>query len=189
MALERWARLPATAEIASEFRYRDPVLDERTLVVAISQSGETVDTYHALREAKQRGARTMVVTNVVDSLMAREADGVLYTRAGPEVGVASTKCHLAQIILFQVFALHMARARGALEPEEAAVIGARLGELPGLVSRALGRAEEYEAVASVLADVNDVFFLGRNIGYPIALEGALKLKELRLCAGGGVRGR
>ncbi|MGO9198762.1 MAG: glutamine--fructose-6-phosphate transaminase (isomerizing) [Acidimicrobiales bacterium] len=178
MALERWARLPATAEIASEFRYRDPVLDERTLVVAISQSGETVDTYHALREAKQRGARTMVVTNVVDSLMAREADGVLYTRAGPEVGVASTKCHLAQIILFQVFALHMARARGALEPEEAAVIGARLGELPGLVSRALGRAEEYEAVASVLADVNDVFFLGRNIGYPIALEGALKLKEL-----------
>jgi glucosamine--fructose-6-phosphate aminotransferase (isomerizing) len=178
LALEAWARIPATAEIASEFRYRDPVLDERTLVVAISQSGETVDTYHGLREAKRCGAKTMVISNVVDSLMAREADGVLYTRAGPEVGVASTKCHLSQIILFQVFALHLGQLRGTLDPHEAAAIGTQISGLPGLVARALDRSDDYEAVADELAEVNDVFFLGRNIGYPIALEGALKLKEL-----------
>ncbi len=177
-ALEQWARLPAHAEIASEFRYRSPVLDERTLVVAISQSGETVDTYHALREAKARGARTLVITNVVDSLMAREADGVLYTRAGLEIGVASTKCHVSQILLFQLFALHMARLRKALPSEELARLAAGLEQLPDLVARALDRAGQYGKVAEQLAGVNDVFFLGRNIGYPIALEGALKLKEL-----------
>jgi glucosamine--fructose-6-phosphate aminotransferase (isomerizing) len=175
---ETWAKLPATAEIASEFRYREPVLDERTLVVAISQSGETVDTYHALREAKRLGAKTLVITNVVDSLMAREADGVLYTRAGPEIGVASTKCHVAQIILFQVFALHLARVREALPPEDVAATAARIAELPAAVSRALERIPAYTEVAARLANVNDVFFLGRNVGYPIALEGALKLKEL-----------
>ncbi|HLI43728.1 MAG TPA: glutamine--fructose-6-phosphate transaminase (isomerizing) [Acidimicrobiales bacterium] len=177
-AIEAWARVPSTAEIASEFRYREPVLDERTLVVAISQSGETVDTYHALREAKRRGARTLVVTNVVDSLMAREADGVIYTRAGPEVGVASTKCHLAQIALFQVFALHLARVRGTLPSDEVAAIGAGIARLPGLVASALERSEAYAEVARRLAKVDDVFFLGRHIGYVIAQEGALKLKEL-----------
>ncbi|MHB8244443.1 MAG: glutamine--fructose-6-phosphate transaminase (isomerizing) [Acidimicrobiales bacterium] len=178
ICMECWARVPATAEIASEFRYRQPVLDHRTLVVAISQSGETVDTYHALREAKRRGAKTMVLTNVVDSLMARDADGVLYTRAGPEIGVASTKCHLSQIILFQVFALHLARIRGALPDEQVAAIAARIQELPALVARALERFDAYSDVAAPLADVKDVFFLGRNVGYPVALEGALKLKEL-----------
>ncbi len=178
LAIERWAKLPATAEIASEFRYREPVLDDRTLVVAISQSGETVDTYHALREAARRGARTMAITNVVDSLLAREADAVIYTRAGPEIGVASTKCHVAQIILFQVFALHLARLRGSLGEDELTRLAREIGALPGLVSEALGHREEYAAVAAHLADVNDVFFLGRNVGYPVALEGALKLKEL-----------
>ncbi len=178
LAIERWAKLPATAEIASEFRYREPVLDDRTLVVAISQSGETVDTYHALREAARRGARTMAITNVVDSLLAREADAVIYTRAGPEIGVASTKCHVAQIILFQVFALHLARLRGSLGEDELTRLAREIGALPGLVSEALGHREEYTAVAARLADVNDVFFLGRNVGYPVALEGALKLKEL-----------
>ncbi|MGH9299980.1 MAG: glutamine--fructose-6-phosphate transaminase (isomerizing), partial [Acidimicrobiales bacterium] len=178
LTLERWARIPATAEIASEFRYRAPVLDKHTLVVAISQSGETVDTYHALKEAKRRGARTMVITNVVDSLMAREADGVLYTRAGLEIGVASTKCHLAQIVLFQVLALHVARLRGTLSHEEVATIAGEIGALPELVREATVRAVEYEAVADRLRGVKDVFFLGRNLGYPIALEGALKLKEL-----------
>ena len=134
----RWAKLPCTAEIASEFRYRDPVIDTTTLVLAISQSGETVDTFHALREAKRRGARTMVVTNVVDSLMAREADGVLYTHAGPEIGVASTKCHLAQIMLAAGLRPPPGRAREHLGREVAAVIGARLGELPGLVCRGVG---------------------------------------------------
>jgi glucosamine--fructose-6-phosphate aminotransferase (isomerizing) len=177
-AIEAWARVPATAEIASEFRYREPVLDTRTLVVAISQSGETVDTYHALREAKRRGARTLVVTNVVDSLMAREADGVIYTRAGPEIGVASTKCHLAQIALSQVFALHLARVRGTRSADEVAAIGAGIARLPGLVAAALDHSEDYAEVARRLAKVDDVFFLGRHVGYAIAQEGALKLKEL-----------
>jgi glucosamine--fructose-6-phosphate aminotransferase (isomerizing) len=177
-ALESWAKLPCTVEIASEFRYRDPVVDALTLVLAISQSGETVDTFHALREAKRRGARTIVLTNVVDSLMAREADGVLYTRAGPEIGVASTKCHTAQIVLLQVFALHLALLRKQLEPAAAALLGERIASLPALVERAVGRFDEYRATAEQLADVNDVFFLGRGHGLPVALEGALKLKEL-----------
>ncbi|MGH9171350.1 MAG: glutamine--fructose-6-phosphate transaminase (isomerizing) [Acidimicrobiales bacterium] len=177
-AIESWAKIACTVEISSEFRYADPVLDASTLVVAISQSGETVDTFHALREAKSRGARTLVVTNVVDSLMARAADGVLYTRAGPEVGVASTKCHTAQIVLLQVFALHLARLRSALDESAAARIADGIRGLPRLVGEAVGRFEEYRATAERLADVEDVFFLGRTLGYPIALEGALKLKEL-----------
>jgi glucosamine--fructose-6-phosphate aminotransferase (isomerizing) len=177
-ALESWAKLPCTVEIASEFRYRDPVVDASTLVLAISQSGETVDTFHALREAKRRGARTIVLTNVVDSLMAREADGVLYTRAGPEIGVASTKCHTAQIVLLQVFALHLASIRQKIAPEETALLGSRIAALPGLVGQAVSRFDEYRATAEQLADVNDVFFLGRGYGLPVALEGALKLKEL-----------
>jgi glutamine---fructose-6-phosphate transaminase (isomerizing) len=177
-AVESWAKLPCTVEIASEFRYRDPVVDAATLVLAISQSGETVDTFHALREAKRRGARTIVLTNVVDSLMAREADGVLYTRAGPEIGVASTKCHSAQIVLLQVFALHLALIRQQIDPEAAGVLADRLASLPGLVERAVNRFDEYRATAEQLADVNDVFFLGRGHGLPVALEGALKLKEL-----------
>ncbi|MGC9962849.1 MAG: glutamine--fructose-6-phosphate transaminase (isomerizing) [Acidimicrobiales bacterium] len=177
-AIESWARLPCTVEIASEFRYRDPVIDSRTLVLAISQSGETVDTFHALREAKRRGARTIVLTNVVDSLMAREADGVLYTHAGPEIGVASTKCHTAQIVLLQVFGLYLASLRGTLQASEIAAWGAQLLALPGHVEKAVGRFEEFRAIAEQLADENDVFFLGRGLGYAVALEGALKLKEL-----------
>ncbi|HEV2360795.1 MAG TPA: glutamine--fructose-6-phosphate transaminase (isomerizing) [Acidimicrobiales bacterium] len=177
-AIEAWARVPAEVEIASEFRYRSAVLDEGTLVVAISQSGESVDTFHALREGQRRGAHTVALTNVVDSLMAREADGVLYTRAGPEIGVASTKCHTAQLVLLQVFALHLARVRGTLSGEEIARLSAEISALPALVSLALDREGEYAAVAHRYADVHDFFFLGRNIGYPVALEGALKLKEL-----------
>jgi glucosamine--fructose-6-phosphate aminotransferase (isomerizing) len=178
MSFEAWAKLPATAEIASEFRYREPVIDDRTLVIAISQSGETVDTFHALREAKRRGARTIVLTNVVDSLMAREADGVLYTRAGPEIGVASTKCHLSQLVLLQVFALHLAGLRGSLPTDDLAELVKAMHKLPDAVSVAVGRFDEYLKVADRLAGVNDVYFLGRNSGYPVALEGALKLKEL-----------
>ncbi|MGD0592147.1 MAG: glutamine--fructose-6-phosphate transaminase (isomerizing) [Acidimicrobiales bacterium] len=177
-AIESWAKLPCSVEIASEFRYRDPVIDDRTLVLAISQSGETVDTFHALREAKRRGARTIVLTNVVDSLMAREADGALYTHAGPEIGVASTKCHTAQIVLLQVFALHLAGLRQTLSTGAIAAFGAQMHSLPGYVEDAVGRFDEYRKTAEQLADVNDVFFLGRGLGYPVALEGALKLKEL-----------
>ena len=178
IALEHWARVPAEVEIASEFRYRDAVLGNRTLVVAVSQSGETVDTFHALREAKRRGARTLAVTNVVDSLLAREADGVLYTRAGPEIGVASTKCHAAQIAMLQLFALHLAKRRGTLAADEGRDLARAMLGLPDLVASAIGRMDDYRAVASRLAEVQDVYFLGRHIGYGIALEGALKLKEL-----------
>jgi glucosamine--fructose-6-phosphate aminotransferase (isomerizing) len=178
IALEHWARMPAEVEIASEFRYRDAVLREQTLVVAVSQSGETVDTFHALREAHRRGAKTIALTNVVDSLLAREADGVLYTRAGPEIGVASTKCHATQIALLQLFALHLARQRGTVEPEQGRDLAGRLLALPGLVGRAIARLDDYFSVASRLAEVQDVYFLGRHVGYGVALEGALKLKEL-----------
>lgn len=178
IAVEHWARLPAEVEIASEFRYRDAVLGERTLVLAVSQSGETLDTLHALREARRRGARTVAVTNVVDSLLAREADGVLYTRAGPEIGVASTKCHLAQIAILQLFALHLAERRGTLAVAERRSLAAELLAVPDLVERALGRFDDYLEVARALAAVNDVYFLGRHLGFPVALEGALKLKEL-----------
>jgi glucosamine--fructose-6-phosphate aminotransferase (isomerizing) len=177
-AIESWAKLPCSVEISSEFRYADPVLDSSSLVVAISQSGETVDTFHALREAKRRGARTLVVTNVVDSLMAREADGVIYTRAGPEIGVASTKCHTAQIVLLQVFALHLARLRATLPTSSIAELAGAIKALPGLVAEAVGRFDQYRTIADQLAEVDDVFFLGRTFGYPVALEGALKLKEL-----------
>ena len=170
--------MPAEVEIASEFRYRDAVLGDRTLVVAVSQSGETVDTFHAMREAKRRGARTLALTNVVDSLLAREADGVLYTRAGPEIGVASTKCHAAQIAMLQLFALDLAERRGTVDPEEGRQLGRALGSLPGLVATAIGRMDDYRAVAAQLAEVQDVYFLGRHVGFGIALEGALKLKEL-----------
>ena len=178
IAFEHWALMPAEVEIASEFRYRDAVLGEHTLVVAVSQSGETVDTFHALREARRRGARTVALTNVVDSLLAREADGALYTRAGPEIGVASTKCHSAQIVMLQLLALHFARKRGTVEPGEGRELAGGLLALPALVGRAIGAMDDYFSVAKRLAHVQDVYFLGRRVGYAVALEGALKLKEL-----------
>ena len=178
IALEHFARMPAEVEIASEFRYRDAVLGEHTLVLAVSQSGETADTFHALREAQRRGARTIALTNVVDSLLAREADGVLYTRAGPEIGVASTKSHAAQIVMLQLFALHLALERSRMEPEEGREVIRGLLALPRLAGRAVARMDDYLSVANRLADVQDVYFLGRRLGYAVALEGALKLKEL-----------
>jgi glucosamine--fructose-6-phosphate aminotransferase (isomerizing) len=177
-AVERWARLPVEVEIASEFRYREPVLHERALVVGVSQSGETLDTLEALREARRAGARTLVVSNVVHSTMAREADGVLYTRAGPEVSVASTKCHVAQIVALDVLALALAQWRGTLGPGAVRAEMDALRGLPALVEDALGRAKDVEDVAQSLAQARDYFFLGRHLGYPVALEGALKLKEI-----------
>ncbi len=177
-SIEGWARLPATVDIGSEFRYREPVLDDRTLVIAISQSGETVDTFHALREARRRGARTVVLTNVVDSLMARESEGVLYTRAGPEIGVASTKCHVTQLAMLELFSLHLAAVRGTMPAADVAWLAHRLAELPEALEGAVARHEEYAAVGEGLAATNDVYFLGRGLGLPVAMEGALKLKEL-----------
>ncbi|HUY07397.1 MAG TPA: glutamine--fructose-6-phosphate transaminase (isomerizing) [Acidimicrobiales bacterium] len=178
LATEHFARVLASAEVASEFRYRDAVLGGETLVVAVSQSGESVDTLHALREAKRRGATTIAVTNVVGSVMSREADAVLYTHAGPEIGVASTKCHLAHIALLDAFALHLGHVRGVLDASAMATAASALVGTPRLITRCLDRADEYFEIAEKYANVNDFYFLGRRTGYPIALEGALKLKEL-----------
>jgi glucosamine--fructose-6-phosphate aminotransferase (isomerizing) len=177
-ATERFARVVASHEVASEFRYREAVIGERTLVVAVSQSGETNDTLHALREARRLGATTIAVTNVVDSVMSRESDGVLYTHAGPEIGVASTKCHLAQLALLEAFSLHLGWAHGVLAEEELRAAGAALAALPGVLESTLTRVEEYRGLAERYAAVRDFYFLGRRSGLPIALEGALKLKEL-----------
>ncbi len=177
-SVETWAKIHADADISSEFRYRLSVVGPETLVVAVSQSGETVDSLHAIREARRRGAGVISVSNVVDSVMARESDGVCYTHAGPEIGVASTKCHTAQLALLQVLALHLARARGTIDAAEARVVADGLESVAALVGQAVARAEEYMDVARRFATVDDVYFLGRRAGLPIAMEGALKLKEL-----------
>jgi len=177
-AIEHWVKVPAEVDIASEFRYRDPVLNERTLCVGVSQSGETLDTAEAMREAARLGARVLVVSNVVDSSMARAADGVLYTRAGPEIGVASTKCHLAQIVALDVLGLYLAQVFGTQPTAKVNAILNAMEVLPDMVGDALGRVDDVDDVASKLTDARDFFFLGRHVGYPVALEGALKLKEI-----------
>jgi glucosamine--fructose-6-phosphate aminotransferase (isomerizing) len=177
-AFERWARIPVEVDIASEFRYRDPVLDETCLVVGVSQSGETVDTLQAMRHAKADGARVVVVSNVVDSSMAREADGVLYTRAGPEVGVAATKTVIAQIVALELLGLHLAQVRGTLVDGDVAEQVAALASLEGILDETIGRGDDVAAVAQAVSSATDFFFLGRHAGYPTALEGALKLKEI-----------
>jgi glutamine---fructose-6-phosphate transaminase (isomerizing) len=177
-AIEHWVKVPVEVDIASEFRYRDPVLNERTLCVGVSQSGETLDTSEAMREAARLGAKVLVVSNVVDSSMARAADGVLYTRAGPEIGVASTKCHLAQIVALEVLGLYLAQVLGAQPTSSIDEVLNDMENLPALVTEALARVGDVDDVASKLTDARDVFFLGRHVGFPVALEGALKLKEL-----------
>jgi glucosamine--fructose-6-phosphate aminotransferase (isomerizing) len=177
-AIEHWVKLPTEVDIASEFRYRDPVLTERTLCVGVSQSGETLDTSEAMREAARLGAKVLVVSNVVDSSMARAADGVLYTRAGPEICVASTKCHVAQIVALEILGLTLAQYQGTMAPTEIATVLAEMERLPALVEQALQRVSEVDDVAGKLVEARDFFFLGRHVGFPMALEGALKLKEL-----------
>jgi glucosamine--fructose-6-phosphate aminotransferase (isomerizing) len=177
-AIEHWARVSAEVDIASEFRYRDPVLDPSALAVGVSQSGESLDTLLALREARQRGARVLGVTNVVDSSIARESDGVLYTRAGPEVCVAATKTLLAQIVALDLLALTLAQVRGTRSAEEIAATIESLHRLPEMIEQVLTREKDVDRVAEALVGARDFFYLGRNVGYPVALEGALKLKEL-----------
>jgi len=179
-AIEHWTRLPTEIDIASEFRYRDPVLDRRTLVVGVSQSGETIDTLQAMREARQGEAKVMVISNVVDSSMARDADGVMYTRAGPEVGVAATKTHLTQVAALELLALYLAQVRETKSPADVRMLFSDLERLPALLERLLSPAAEQAvaAVAGRFIDTRDFFFLGRHVGYPVALEGALKLKEI-----------
>lgn len=177
-AIEHWTRLPVEVELASEFRYRDPVLDRSTLVVAISQSGETADTLEAVKHAKDQKARVLAVCNTNGAQIPREADAVLYTRAGPEIAVASTKAFLAQVTANYLVGLALAQARGTKYPDEVAREYADLAAMPGLVSRVLETVEPVRALARQFADSSAVLFLGRHVGYPVALEGALKLKEL-----------
>jgi glucosamine--fructose-6-phosphate aminotransferase (isomerizing) len=177
-AIEHWTRLPVEVELASEFRYRDPVLDRDTLVVAVSQSGETADTLEAVRHAREQKARVLAVCNTNGAQIPRESDAVLYTHAGPEIGVASTKAFLAQIAANYLVGLALAQARGTKYPDEVAREFAELEAMPAAVQRVLGTVEQVRALGRELADSKAVLFLGRHVGYPVALEGALKLKEL-----------
>jgi len=177
-AIERWCRLPVQVELASEFRYRDPVIGRNTLVVAVSQSGETADTLEAVRHARSQRAWVLAVSNTVGSSIAREADAVLYTRGGPEVAVASTKAVMTQITAMYLVGLYLAQVRGTRDPDEVRAHLQDLESIPDLLTELLTRSEDVRAVAREIADATRVLFLGRHVGYPIALEGALKLKEL-----------
>ncbi|AZZ50776.1 glutamine--fructose-6-phosphate transaminase (isomerizing) [Rathayibacter festucae] len=177
-AIEKWARVPVEVELSHEFRYRDPVLTPRTLVVSISQSGETMDTLMAVKYAREKGAKTLSVCNTQGATIPRESDAVLYTHAGPEVAVASTKAFVAQIAALYLFGLHLAAVRGAATPELIASQAAQLAAIPEKLSRVLDASEAIAQLAGWMADTRAVLFLGRHVGYPVALEGALKLKEL-----------
>jgi glucosamine--fructose-6-phosphate aminotransferase (isomerizing) len=178
-ALEQWARIPVDVELAHEFRYRDPVIDASTLVVSISQSGETMDTLMAVKYARERGAKTLSICNTQGATIPRESDAIVYTHAGPEVAVASTKAFVAQITALYLLALHVGRVRGALGATEAAQHVLELEAVPQKIAQILEREQpRIEQLAHWMADTRSVLFLGRHVGYPIALEGALKLKEL-----------
>ncbi|MDQ1553374.1 MAG: hypothetical protein QOK46_452 [Microbacteriaceae bacterium] len=177
-AIEKWARIPVDVELSHEFRYRDPVIDGNTLVVSISQSGETMDTLMAVKYAIEAGARTLSICNTQGATIARESDAVIYTHAGPEVAVASTKAFVAQVAALYLFGLHLARVRGTLSSPEIAGLAAELQALPDQLAIVLEQHDAIKQLAGWMTDTRSVLFLGRHAGYPVALEGALKLKEL-----------
>ncbi len=177
-AIEKWAKIPVEVELASEFRYRDPIIDGQTLVIAISQSGETMDTLMALRYAKAQGARVLAVCNTNSSTIPRESDAVLYTHAGPEIAVASTKAFLTQLIAVYVIGLYLAQARGVMSGDDVRKIFDEMDELPAKVEQILETVEPLRELTRSFSQSTSVLFLGRHIGFPVALEGALKLKEL-----------
>ncbi|MEO5875702.1 MAG: glutamine--fructose-6-phosphate transaminase (isomerizing) [Streptosporangiaceae bacterium] len=177
-AIEHWAGLPCEVELASEFRYRDPILARSTLVIAISQSGESMDTLMAVRHAREQKARVLCICNVNGSTMPRECDGVLYTHAGPEIAVASTKAFLTQLVAVYLIALYLAQVRGTKWGDEVFAMVQLLATMPEKVEKVLETMEPVRELARSLADERCVLFLGRHVGFPVALEGALKLKEL-----------
>ncbi|MFF9147042.1 glutamine--fructose-6-phosphate transaminase (isomerizing) [Streptomyces sp. NPDC014861] len=177
-AIEHWTRIPCEVELASEFRYRDPILGQRTLVIAISQSGETMDTLMALRHAREQGAKVLAVCNTNGSTIPRESDAVLYTHAGPEVAVASTKAFLTQLVACYLLALYLGQVRGTKWGDEIRAVVRELARIGEEVERVLETMEPVRALARSLAHKDTILFLGRHVGYPVALEGALKLKEL-----------
>lgn len=177
-AIEHWCRIPCEVEIASEFRYRDPIITPRTLLVTISQSGETADTLMAVRHAREQGAKVIAICNTNGATIPRESDAVIYTHAGPEIGVASTKGFTTQIAAAYLLGLYLAQVRGTKFGDEIATIMAELESMPEKIQRVLDMNDQFLALAKRLADKQSVLFLGRHVGYPIALEGALKLKEI-----------
>jgi glutamine---fructose-6-phosphate transaminase (isomerizing) len=177
-AIEHWTRVPCEVELSSEFRYRDPIVDRSTLVVTISQSGETMDTLMAIRHARQQRARVLSICNTNGSTIPRESDAVIYTHAGPEIGVASTKGFLTQLVACYLLGLYLAQVRGMKYGDEITAIMNQLAEVPGALRRLLADIGPVEELGRELAGSRSVLFLGRHVGYPVALEGALKLKEL-----------
>jgi glutamine---fructose-6-phosphate transaminase (isomerizing) len=177
-AIEHWTRIPCEVELASEFRYRDPILGPTTLVVAISQSGETADTLMAIRHAREQQARVLAICNTNGSTIPRESDAVIYTHAGPEIGVASTKGFLTQLIACYLLGLYLAQVRNAKDCDEIGAILRELATMPEAIGRVLDDMEPVKELAAQFANSRSVLFIGRHVGYPVALEGALKLKEL-----------
>lgn len=176
--IEKLARVLVEVDVASEFRYRDPIVDEHTLLIVVSQSGETSDTLAALKESKRRGAKTLAITNVVGSSVAREADQVVYTWAGPEIAVASTKAYTTQLVLFFMLALYMAEIKQSITAERTAQLVAQLHEIPAQVSEILSDVDPIKTFAKQYGFNEDVFYIGRGLDYAVSLEGALKLKEI-----------
>ena len=176
--IQGWAQLPASSQIGSEMRYAPPPIDERTLVISVSQSGETADTLAPTRYAREHGALVVVVTNVVGSALTRDADAVCYLQAGPEIAVASTKAFVTQVLVLEMVALHLAALRGTQRPHQVRTMGLAMRELPRLAAEALNVNPQVRRLARSWRAVRDVMYVGRGLGYPIAMEGALKLKEL-----------
>ena len=177
-AIEHWTRVPCEVELASEFRYRDPILTSDTLVISISQSGETMDTLMAMRYAREQGSKVLAICNSNGSTIPRESDGVIYTHAGPEVAVASTKAFLTQIVACYLFAMYLAQVRGTGYGESSSEIALELGRMSAKVDLVLDTSEAIRELALELTDAHSILFIGRSVGFPVALEGALKLKEL-----------
>jgi glucosamine--fructose-6-phosphate aminotransferase (isomerizing) len=177
-AIEHWTRIPCEVELAHEFRYRDPILTRDTLVVAISQSGETADTLMAIRHAREQRAKVLAICNTNGSTIPRESDAVIYTHAGPEIGVASTKGFMTQLVACYLLGLYLAQVRGTKFGDEIAGVVEELATMPDKIQTMLDRSEQVYRLAAELSEARSVLFLGRHAGFPVALEGALKLKEL-----------
>jgi glucosamine--fructose-6-phosphate aminotransferase (isomerizing) len=177
-AIEKFAKIPVIADIASEFRYSDPFVDENTLIIIVSQSGETADTLAALRDAKAKGARVLSITNVVGSSIARESDDIFYTWAGPEIAVASTKAYTTQLTAFYMIALNLAMTKGSISDEEYFASIEELRKIPAQVEKVLECNELVGEIAEEIKEANDIFYLGRGVDYSLAMEGALKIKEI-----------
>ena len=177
-AIEHWCRIPVEVELSSEFRYRDPVIGEKTLVVAISQSGETMDTIQAIRHAREQGAKVVAIVNTPGSTISRESDAVILTHAGREIAVASTKAFTSQVTACFILGLYLAQVRGNKYADEIADYMEKLARVPEAIQKVLDSGETVRQFARTMKDATSVIYLGRHVGYPVALEGALKLKEI-----------